>query len=399
MSVTVAKGFRAFGIASGIKSSGAPDLALVASASGQPVVAAGVFTSNLVQAAPVQISKRHLRSGVATAVILNSGNANAATGEAGLRDALRMCELTAAGLRCAADDVLVCSTGLIGIPMSMTPVEQGIPKLTQLLREDAAGSDAAADAILTTDTVRKTAVATVELGGGLVGTVGGIAKGAAMLAPAMATMLAVITTDVAIDQSALKAALELAIDKSFNQISVDGCTSTNDTVLVLSSGAVKNRALSAGGAAFHAFAAALTGVCSSLAEQMVNDAEGATKRARVVVRGARSKQDARLAVRGVANSQLVQCSLYGADPYWGRVLSELGASGARFKPERVDISYNGVLVCHEGIAAAHDESALAVSMAQREIEIVCDLGAGNDEAVILTTDLTHAYVDENMGTS
>jgi len=399
VSVTAAKGFEAFGLASGIKPSGAPDLAMIATASRRPVVAAGVFTSNLVQAAPVQISKRHLRSGTATAVVLNSGNANAATGEAGRVDAQRMCELTAAAIGCATDDVLVCSTGLIGIPMPMAPVESGVPELATKLRGDASGSDAAADAILTTDTVRKTAVATVDLGHGLVGTVGGIAKGAAMLNPAMATMLAVVTTDVAIEQPALKAALELAIDRSFNQISVDGCTSTNDTVLVLASGAVKNRPLTAGGVAFHAFAAALAGVCSGLAEQMVDDAEGATKRARIVVRGARSKKEARLAVRGVANSQLVQCSLYGSDPYWGRVLSELGASGARFKPEMVDISYNGVLVCHEGIAAPHDEASLAASMQRREVEIVCDLGAGTDEATILTTDLTHAYVDENMGTS
>ncbi|MFN8036058.1 MAG: bifunctional glutamate N-acetyltransferase/amino-acid acetyltransferase ArgJ [Acidimicrobiia bacterium] len=399
MSVTAAKGFEAFGVAGGIKASGAPDLALVATASRQPVVAAGVFTSNLVQAAPVQVSRQHLRSGRAAAVIVNSGNANAATGEPGRRDALRMCELTASGLGCALDDVLVCSTGLIGIPMPMAPVEQGIPSLTNLLRGDAAGSDAAADAMLTTDTVRKTATAPVDLGGGLVATVGGIAKGAAMLAPAMATMLVVVTTDVALERTALNAALEQAVGRSFNQISVDGCTSTNDTVLVLASGAARNRPLTPGGAAFHAFTGALTDVCVSLAEQMVNDAEGATKRARVVVRGARSKKEARLAVRGVANSQLVQCSLYGSDPYWGRVLSELGASGARFKPDAVDISYNGVLVCHEGIAAPHDAAALAVSMQGRDVEIVCDLHAGPDEATILTTDLTHAYVDENMGTS
>ncbi len=226
-----------------------------------------------------------------------------------------------------------------------------------------------------------------------------MAKGAAMLSPAMATMLAVLTTDVVIDHVLLRRLLARAVDESFNALSVDGCTSTNDTVLLLANGRARNRPLTPSSAATTAFSDALTDACSSLARQMAADAEGATKLATLTVRGARSTADARRAARGVAQSQLVQCSLYGADPYWGRVLSELGASGAMFDPERVEISYQGTTVCRNGVVAAHDDGALAAAMARREIDIVADLHAGTAEATILFTDLTHAYVDENMGTS
>ncbi|MCZ7526059.1 MAG: bifunctional glutamate N-acetyltransferase/amino-acid acetyltransferase ArgJ [Acidimicrobiia bacterium] len=399
MSVTAAAGFEAAGVAAGIKPSGDPDLALVATAGRRPVAAAGVFTSNLCQAAPVQVSRRHLRDGRAVAVVLSSGNANAATGAPGRADALGMCERTASELGCATEDVLVCSTGLIGYRLPMPAVEAAIPTLVAGLRGGEEASAAAAEAMLTTDTVRKEAVAAAAVGDGIEATVGGVAKGAAMLAPSMATMLAVLTTDAAVESRALHAALERAVDVSFNQLSVDGCTSTNDTVLVLASGAAGNRPIGFGGPAFHSLGEALTSVCSSLAEQMAADAEGATKLARIVVRGARSVDDARRAARAVARSQLVQCSLYGGDPYWGRVLSELGASGARFDPEAVEIAYNGVVVCRDGVAADHDAEGLAGSMEGREIEVRCDLRAGGSEATVLTTDLTHAYIDENRRTS
>ena len=399
MSVTAAKGFEAGGLASGIKPSGAPDLAMIATVDHRPVTAAGVFTSNLVAAAPVQVSRRHLADARAAAVVLNSGNANAATGEAGLRDALRMAELTAAGLGCFPRDVLVCSTGLIGIPMPMDPVESGIPKLTGMLSAGADGGTRAADAILTTDTVRKETVQRAELAPGVTATIGGMAKGAAMLSPAMATMLAVITTDAAVDGGALRGMLEAAVTDSFNALLVDGSRSTNDTVLVLANGAIGNEPVARSSRGFQAFSDALTAACADLAHQMAADAEGATKLARITVRGARSYAEARTAARAVAASQLVQCSLYGCDPYWGRVLSELGASGARFDPDRADISYQGVLVCRNGYAAPHDAAALAPLMQQRDIEIECDLHAGTGTASVLFTDLTHAYVDENMGTS
>ncbi len=385
MSVTAAPGFVAGGLACGIKESGAPDLAIVATGDGAPVAAAGVFTTNLAQAAPVQISKQHLADGRAAAVVLNSGNANAATGAAGRRDATRMCELTANGLGLDVGDVLVCSTGLIGIPMPMTALESGIPKLCPDLAPD--GGAAAAQAIMTTDTVPKTAVAAAGAA-----TVGGMAKGAAMLSPAMATMLAVITTDAAVAPDVLSRCLAAAVAGSFDRLIVDGCRSTNDTVLVLANGR-------AGTVGEHDLTDALAAVCGSLAEQMARDAEGATKFARVTVRGAWSNGQAVTAARAVASSQLVQCSLNGGDPYWGRVLSELGASGAYLDPERVDISYNGVAVCRDGVAAPHDPAAVAAALAGRDVDIVCDLRLAHGEATVLFTDLSHAYIDENRRTS
>ena len=385
MSVTAAGGYVAGGIGCGIKPSGAPDLAIVATEDRVPAVAAGVFTTNLAQAAPVQVSVQHLTDGRAAAVVLSSGNANAATGERGRIDARRMCALTGDALGVAVTDVLVCSTGLIGFPMPMDALEAGIPKLGAAV--SSAGGLDAARAIMTTDTVPKEAVSTA----GAV-TVGGMAKGAAMLAPAMATMLAVCTTDAAVDHATLQHALAAAVGETFDCLLVDGSRSTNDTVLVLANGR-------AGEISAHALTDALAAVCGSLAEQMARDAEGATKFVRVNVVGARSQGDAQVAARAVANSQLVQCSLNGEDPYWGRVLSELGASGALIDPERVAIAYSGVTVCREGIAAPHDAAALAQAMAAGDIEIRCDLGLAHGDATVLTTDLSHAYIDENRATS
>ena len=281
-----------------------------------------------------------------------------------------MAELTGRALGCPTEAVLVCSTGLIGYTMPMDALESGIPVIAGEVSVD--GAAAAADAILTTDTVRKEATASVS---GTPAVVGGMAKGAAMLAPAMATMLAVLTTDVAIAPGDLQAALAGAVDETFNQLCVDACTSTNDTVLVLAGGA--SGATASDRASLYAVRDALTEVCGSLAEQMARDAEGATKFARIIVDGARSQADARRAARAVAASQLVQCSLNGEDPYWGRVLSELGASGAFFDQEEVTIAYNGVVCCRRGIAAEHDAAALAGIMAGTEITIECSLNAGS----------------------
>jgi len=400
VSVTAVPGFEAGGIACGVKPSGAPDLSMVATADRRAVSAAGVFTTNLATAAPVQVSRAHLADGRAAAVVLNSGNANAATGEHGRDDARRMCELAGTALGVVPTDVLVCSTGLIGIPLPMAPIETGVPKLANSLRADERGGTTAAEALLTTDTVRKEAYAEAEVTAATSLRVGGMAKGAAMLAPAMATMLAVVTTDAAIAPGALHTALEHAVHDTFNALVVDACTSTNDTVLVLANGTAENAMIDGPeGHAYHAFAEALTAVCDSLAAQMAADAEGATKFAKIVVRGARSADEARRAAKAVASSQLVQCSLYGCDPYWGRVLSELGASGAFLDPERVHIAYNGVTVCRDGVAVPHDETVLEQVMAGRDIEIACELHQGRGEATVRFTDLTHAYVDENMGTS
>lgn len=408
MSVLAAQGFVAGGLASGVKPDDVADLAIVAVAPARPVTAAGVFTTNRVTAAPVLVTRDHLADGRLAAVVLNSGNANAATGAAGRVDAERMCELTAAGLGVGPADIAVCSTGLIGIPLAMPPIEAGIPALVDELGDDQVSADAAADAILTTDTVRKVAVATATVatttGDGVDGvtfTVGGMAKGSAMLAPAMATMLAVITSDAAVEPGALRAALDVAIADSFNTVLVDGAMSTNDTVLVLANGdaMADRRPIGVGGPAFHAFVGALTKVCRSLSDQMAADAEGATTVARVRVLGARSGADARLAARAVAGSQLVQCSLNGNDPYWGRVLSELGASGADLDPARVDIAYGDIVVCRDGIAAAPDEAALVAVMGAPELAITCDLHLGRCEAAVTFTDLSHAYIDENRTTS
>ena len=392
MSVTSVPGFAASGVACGIKSSGVPDLALVATTNRKPVPAAGVFTTNLACAAPVQVSRAHLASGHSAAVILNSGNANAATGEYGRGVAKEMCSLVAAPLGVGTEEVLVCSTGLIGIPMSIDPIAAGIPGLVANLGTDATAGESAAQAILTTDTVRKESF--ISSNGYCVGA---MAKGAAMLAPAMATMLAVIVTDAVATPDLLKQALAYGVRDSFNMLLVDGAMSTNDTVLLLANGSsnvntnTKSRAT--------AFMDAIGETCAQLSVAMAADAEGATKLATIVVRGARTESDARQAARSVAASQLVQCSLYGSDPYWGRVLSELGASGATFDPERTTISYNSVTVCRNGVAAAHDEIALAQTMGQREILIECNLQAGDKSATMHFTDLSHAYIDENAATS
>jgi glutamate N-acetyltransferase/amino-acid N-acetyltransferase len=387
MSITDPEGFVAAGIACGIKPSGNPDLSLVATDDRRPVSAAAVFTANLSTAAPVQVSRAHLESsgGKACAVVLNSGNANAATGESGRLDAERMTDLVAEGLGCRSDAVLVCSTGLIGIPLPMDPIESGIPRLVSALRDD--GGNNAAQAIMTTDTVRKEVL--IDAG---TFKVGGMAKGAAMLAPNMATMLAVLTTDADATPEILVQLLRDAVDESFNSMSVDGCQSTNDTVIILASGR-------AGSVDEGELAAAVSEACLSLAKQMVGDAEGATKVVEVRVVGAASDDDARRAARQVAESNLCKCSWYGQDPYWGRIVAELGVAGVQYDPDLVSVTYGDITACRRGIAAMHDATALQAIMAADELVITCDLGLGDGEGVIYTNDLTHAYIDENMGTS
>ena len=389
MSITVPQGFAAAGGAAGIKAGAALDVAVVVTADGNAVPAAGVFTANLAAAAPVQVSRAHLAAtgGHAAGVILTSGNANAATGEAGRLAARQLCADVAAGVGATEQQILVCQTGLIGIPFPIGLVSPEIAPIVAARSSDDGAGEAAALAIMTTDTVPKQ---TVVRGEDFV--VGGMAKGAAMLAPNMATMLAVCTTDAAVDAATLHKALGEAVARSFNAISVDGCTSTNDTVLVLASGR-------AGAPSPGALTEALTEACDDLARQMVADAEGATKVAHVCVRGAESDAAAHQAARKVAESMLVQFSLFGADPYWGRVVSELGSAGTPFDIDRVSVAYGGVVVCAAGVAAAHDEAAVAAHMAGRHVQIDCDLGLGSGRAVVLGTDLSYGYIDENRTTS
>lgn len=389
MSVVLPEGFRAAGMACGIKESGQPDLAVVATADGRPVPAAGVFTANLAAAAPVQISRAHLEAtgGRAAAVVLSSGNANAATGKTGLEDARRMAELTARGLSCRTEEVLVCSTGLIGFYLPMARLEDGVPRVVARLDGTEEAGREAARAIMTTDTRMKLVDV---VGPGF--RVGGMAKGAAMLAPNMATMLAVLTTDAAAEGPQLLSLLRMAVAGSFNEMTVDGCTSTNDTVLLLASGR-------SGPVPPDALGAALAEACESLSAQMVADAEGATRVATIRVVGALSDAEAAAGARKVAESQLVQCSLHGGDPYWGRIVSELGSAGIGFDPDRVSISYGGVTVCRDGVAAEHDRAAVRAHLQNSTVELCADLGLGTGSARVVTTDLSPAYIAENERTS
>ena len=389
MSVVAPRGFVAGGVACGIKTSGDADLALVATADGAPVPAAGVFTQNLVVAAPVTVSRRHLAAtaGRAAAVVLSSGNANAGTGATGEADAERMCALAAKAIGASADEVLVCSTGLIGYTLPMDALAAGIPAVATSRGGDPAHGRAAAEAIMTTDTRRKE---TVIRGDGFV--VGGMAKGAAMLAPNMATMLAVLTTDAAVGPEALRTALQAGVADSFNAMTVDGCTSTNDTVLMLAGGG-------AGAPDPAAFAVAVAEACLDLARQMVGDAEGHTKVVTVQVTGASSDDEARIAARKVAESQLVKCSWFGEDPYWGRVASDLGTAGVALDPAALTIAYGATVVSRGCVGVDHDAAAVAAHLAGAHLTLTCDLGVGSGAARVLTNDLTYGYIDENKGTS
>jgi glutamate N-acetyltransferase/amino-acid N-acetyltransferase len=386
VSVTAPRGFVAAGGHAGIKASGDPDLAIVATADGRPVAAAGTFTQNLACAGPVRVSRRHLAAsgGRAAAVVLNSGNANCATGT-DVAVAEAMCAATAAAVGCDAEHVLVCSTGLIGIPLDAGVVTAGVGSLAPTRHAD--GGDAAARAIMTTDTVPKTVVIP-DPGGAW--TIGGIAKGAAMLAPNMATMLAVLTTDADVDVATLQAALSDAVAESFNRVVVDGCTSTNDTVLVLASG------LAGAPTDLAVFRAGLTAACRSLALQMAADAEGHTKVVTIEITGAASDTEADRAARKLATSLLVKCSFYGEDPYWGRVLSDLGTAGVALDVEAITVAYDDV-VASRGLAGTGADASHVT--ARPEFRLRCDLGVGDGSAWVVTSDLTHAYVDENMGTS
>ena len=389
MSVTAARGFVASGVHCGLKPSGDLDLSLVATEDGRPVPTAAVFTDNKMTAAPVLTSDAHLAhtGGRAAAVILNSGNANAATGLQGRADAQAMCVALAGVLGCDPYQVLVCSTGLIGIPLPIDIIIAGVPALAADRSVD--GGEAAARAILTTDTGRKEAVAPVGSSGAVVG---GMAKGAAMLSPNMATMLAVLTTDAEASGLELREILRGAVSASFNILMTDACRSTNDTVVLLASGA-------AGPVDGNDLAIAVGQVCADLAGQMAGDAEGATKVVKLTVTGAATADDAEAGARQIATSVLCKCSWFGQDPYWGRLASELGAAGIAMEQERVSVSYGGVTVAAGGISIAHDEAAVAEHMAQRHLQIVCDLGLGSGEYTVLTNDLTHDYIDENTGGS
>ncbi|MGW6009642.1 bifunctional glutamate N-acetyltransferase/amino-acid acetyltransferase ArgJ [Streptomyces sp. NPDC055210] len=382
MSVTAAKGFTAAGIAAGIKENGNPDLALVVN-NGPRLAAAGVFTSNRVKAAPVLWSEQVLKGGRLTAVVLNSGGANACTGPKGFQDTHATAEKVADVLGQNAAEVAVASTGLIGILLPMDKLLPGVEQAAAALSEH--GGEKAAIAIKTTDTVHKTSVVQ---GDGW--TVGGMAKGAGMLAPGLATMLVVLTTDADVDSDSLDRALRAATKVTFDRVDSDGCMSTNDTVLLLASGASEVTP------EYAEFAEAVRAVCDDLGQQLIRDAEGAGKDIRIEVINAASEDDAVEVGRSIARNNLLKCAIHGEDPNWGRVLSAIGTTSAAFEPDLLNVAINGVWVCKNGSVG---EDRDQVDMRYREVHIVADLAAGTETATIWTNDLTAEYVHENSAYS
>ena len=379
---TLPSGFRAAGVTAGLKASGNSDLALVVN-DGPDHHAAAVFTSNRVVAAPVVWSRQVVADGRVDAVVLNSGGANACTGHQGFQDTHRTAEEVAAALGLSAADVAVCSTGLIGELLPMDKISAGITTAAAALATD--GHDAAAEAIITTDTHAKTAE---FRGDGW--SVWGMAKGAGMLAPSLATMLVVLVTDAGTEAAALDPALRAATFTTFDRVDSDGCQSTNDTVLLMASGA--------SGVAVDppALTDAVTSVCADLARQLVADAEGAHHDIAIEVRGAASVDDALEVARSVARNNLFKCAIFGADPNWGRVLAAVGTTTAAFDADTLDVSMNGVQVCRSG-GVGEDRSL--VDLAEREVHVLVDLHAGDDTATVWTNDLTHDYVHENSAYS
>jgi glutamate N-acetyltransferase / amino-acid N-acetyltransferase len=404
MTVTAPGGFRAAGVAAGIKGSGGPDVAVVIN-DGPSAAAAGVFTANRVKAAPVLWSQQVLAAGAVRGVVLNSGGANACTGPAGFADTHHTAEYLAKVMSTAgpgapgasapgpnapgagalgpseigAGEIAVCSTGLIGDRLPLDRLLAGIDDAVAAATTD--GGLAAADAIRTTDTVPKTCAVT---GDGYV--IGGMAKGAAMLAPALATMLVVLTTDADLPAAELDTALRGAVAQTFDRLDTDGCMSTNDTVLLLASGAAGTRP------GLAEFTGLVTAACADLARQLQQDAEGASKSIAIEVTGAASEADAVTVGRAIARCNLLKCAIHGEDPNWGRVLAAVGTTDAAFEPDQLDVAINGVWVCRDGAAAADRAS---VDLTPRDVSITVDLRAGQQHATIRTTDLTAEYVYEN----
>lgn len=389
--VTAPIGFLAAGVHAGIKPAPHLDLALIVSEREGPI--AGLFTTNRVPAAPVVLDRLHLRRGLGRGIVVNSGNANACTGKAGLGHAVETAALVANGLGAPLRSVFVGSTGVIGQPLPMGAIRRGIPRLIRRLRR--AGSGEAARAILTTDRrVKETAMRT-QVGGRLV-TVGGMAKGAGMVHPDMATMLAYVTTDAAISRAALQQALRAATRESFNCITIDGDTSTNDTVLCLANGMASNRPLKLGSAAYRVFQRMLTAVCCSLALQICRDGEGVTKVVQVVVTGARTNADAARVAQTVATSTLVKTALFGEDANWGRIVAAAGRSGVFVDPARLSLRFEGVPILRGGVSLGKAaERKLSAIVRRKEFSITLDLRLGAGRARVWTTDLSYDYVRIN----
>ena len=393
--VNAARGFLSSSAACGIKRTGPlrSDLCLVVSE--LPATAAGVFTTNLVKAAPVLLSRRHLEDGKARAVVLNSGNANACTGTPGLRAAEQMANAAAVSLGIDADEVLVCSTGRIGVQLPLSKIFPGIVSAGDSLKSSPATATAAARSIMTSDSVPKQSSYEVKVGAKTF-RIGGMAKGAGMISPNMATMLCVITTDAAVSSSFLQKTLGEVTSRTFNCITVDGDCSTNDTVLTLANGASKVAIRNA--AEKNVFTEALHAVCADLARAIVADGEGTSRVIELMVKGAKSEADAHKIGRSIANSQLVKCAWAGSDPNWGRILDAAGYAGAYLDPDKVEITYDGVRAAKNGMGCqdAKGEARLRKIAAKKEFSVMIDLHLGKGEARLLTTDLTEEYVRLNL---
>lgn len=378
MSVTHPKGFSAAGVAAGLKANGKLDVALVRN-EGPSMAAAAVLTTNRVHAAPVKWTRHAVSDGQIEAVILNSGGANACTGSSGLEDSASTAARVAELLQLPADNVAVCSTGLIGVRLPMEKMLGGVEDAVAGLSKD--GGEAAAKAIMTTDTVHKEAVVTRDGW-----SVGGMAKGAGMLAPGLATMLVVLTTDADVEATTLDRALRAATRVTFDRADSDGCMSTNDTVIVMASGASEVTPEE------DALTEALTEVSANLARQLIHDAEGASHDIEIEVVGAATEEDAEIVGREIARSNLFKTAVFGNDPNWGRVLSAIGVTDAAFDPDSLDVSFNGVQVCRQGQIG---EDRSLVDLSGRDVHVLVDLHAGESSATILTNDLTYDYVKEN----
>jgi glutamate N-acetyltransferase/amino-acid N-acetyltransferase len=365
----------------------------------KPCTAAAMFTANRVKAASVLVSREHLAGGRLRAVIANSGNANACTGEAGLAAARRMAELAADEFALEPSDVAVASTGVIGVPLPVAAIESGIGSLADSLRPDQSGHEAALEAIMTTDTRKKAAGLELEIGGKTV-RMGGMTKGSGMIHPNMATMLCFVTTDAAINRELLDKALRQAVKRSFNRITVDGDTSTNDTIIVMANGEAGNEPINAEGPGFHLFAEALEALCVKLARAMARDGEGATRLVTVNLRGASDEEGAEILAKAVASSSLVKAACFGADANWGRVLCALGYAGPDFDPEKTDVRFASsagqILVCRGGASVPFSEEEAKKILSPEEIEIRVDIGGGGQgSAVVWGCDLSYDYVKIN----
>ena len=388
--VTFAKGFTAAGVKAGIKKSGNLDVAVIYTKT--QAVVAGTFTQNKVAAAPVYVSKEVVATGTAHAIVANAGCANACTGQQGLDDAHKMAQIAADELGVNADDVIVGSTGVIGVNLPMDKLEAGIKDAVANLSAD--GSDNAGRAIITTDTHSKSVTCEFELSGKTV-RMGAIAKGSGMIRPNMATMLCYITTDIAIDQALLQKAVSGCVEKSFNMISVDGDMSTNDMVIVLANGEANNAKITEENADYQIFFDKLMMLCTELAKQIAADGEGASKFLTINVKGAKSFADAKTVGMAIANSPLVKTAFFGEDPNWGRVICAVGYSGADMVPEKTVVKFGGITIFANGTGATYDEKALAHVMKEKDIVIDIELNMCQEDATVWSCDLSYEYVKIN----